>query len=65
MFGSPAPTPQPPALPAPLPSAPTYAQGASKGTGANRPASSLSTIMTSPSGDTSPTTTAKKSLLGQ
>jgi len=67
MFGGSAPTPPVPALPDPLPSAPTYASGAGKsalGSG-NRPGTVGSTIMTSPLGDTTSTPTAGKSLLGQ
>ena len=66
MFGDPAPTPPVPALPGPLPSAPTYASGGSRplGTG-NRPGTVGSTIMTSPLGDTGQANLGKKSLLGQ
>jgi len=66
MFGSPAPTPAVPALPDPLPSAPTYASGGAKPLGKNStPGSIGSTIMTSPQGDLSATPTGGKSLLGQ
>jgi hypothetical protein len=67
MFGGSAPTPQVPALPDPLPSAPTYASGSgAKPLGwANRPGTTGSTIMTSPFGDTTTPALGKKSLLGQ
>lgn len=69
MFGSSAaPTPPPPALPDPLPAAPTYAQG-----GASRPAGNNnkvagfgSTLLTTPSGGSDLNTNVqRKSLLGQ
>ena len=66
MFGGgAAPTPPPPVLPNPLPSSPTYAAGTPKPQGSTNTYGSFGqTIMTSPLGDTSPTNTAKKSLLG-
>lgn len=68
MFGSPAATPAPPPLPDPLPSAPTYASGTAKpaGNANGSPRGGFAgTIMTSPQGDLTPSSTARKSLLGQ
>lgn len=68
MFGNQsASTPPPPALPDPLPAAPSYASGGSRPSGnTGRPAGQGSTLLTSPTGvDTSNTSLARKSLLGQ
>lgn len=69
MFGSPAPTPAPPPVPDPLPTPPSYASGGTKAGPAgskNKVPGWGSTLLTSPEGvDSSSTSTAKKSLLGQ
>lgn len=67
MFGGAASTPPLPALPDPLPSAPSYASGGNKPSGnAAKVPGFGSTLLTSPSGvDGTNTNVQRKSLLGQ
>ncbi len=69
MFGSAASTPPPPALPDPLPTAPSYASGtkAQPSGNANKTPGFGSTLMTGPEGFTAGlgTNVLRKSLLGQ